>query len=98
MDTYDKLREQMDRTIGDLLILCGDDAAPQCDQCWQNVAGTASANLRAYAGMLDSLREGKSSHNGIRWDGPRVFPSPTECADGFAVEAESAERMGEFQD
>ena len=76
METYDRLREQLDLALTDLSILCGDRVGPS-GASWQDVAGTAATNLRVYADMLDSLRRGETHFAGrFLWVGMTSFPSP----------------------
>ena len=66
-ETLDKLLEA---GLHDLAILAGDVVGPS-DVSWQDVAGTAAANLRVLADLLSEAREGAA--------GPfPVFPSPAE--------------------
>ena len=81
METYDRLKQQLQRALDDLAILAGDVVGPSgCS--WQDVAGTASVNLKTYARMLDSLRMGEEKFNmRFPWVGVTVFPSVSECLD-----------------
>lgn len=75
MDTHLRLSHQLADVLEDLSILAGERVGPS-GFSWQDVAGTAAVNLRELADSLDSLREGETHHQGCRWDGPVVFPSP----------------------
>jgi hypothetical protein len=57
--------------LNDLAILSGDVVGPS-GVSWQDVAGTASVNLKVLASQLDAARNGHAEP-GI------VFPSPAEC-------------------
>ena len=54
--------------LHDLSVLAGDRIGPS-DASWQDVAGTAAANLRALADMIEAARQGGSLV---------AFPSPAE--------------------
>jgi hypothetical protein len=69
--TYDFMELLLKNALNDLAILAGDIVGPS-DVSWQDVAGTASANLQTLASQLDSARNGYAEP-GI------VFPSPAEC-------------------
>ena len=47
----------LDNAIDDLHILCGNDVGPS-DVSWQDIAGTAAANLRCVATYLEQRRNG----------------------------------------
>lgn len=61
-------------SLNDLSILAGEVVGPS-DVSWQDVAGTASINLRWLATLLDNARQGNCEL-------PIVFPSPTELLGG----------------
>jgi len=68
---YDIFEWSLANGLHDLAILAGDIEIPS-DVSWQDVAGTAAANLKVIATLLDEARQG--TH------GPHpVFPSPWEC-------------------
>jgi hypothetical protein len=86
MDVYRTLSAKTRAALEDLEILAGWVGASGEDGLrgprahyvtWQDVAGTASVNLRSLANALDSLRTGEKFHQGSPWTGPVVFPSPT---------------------
>lgn len=68
---YELACETLKNAIGDLSILAGDEVGPS-DASWQDVAGTASVNLRALASMIEAARAGNVVN------GPVVFPSLSE--------------------
>ena len=80
MDRYSKLNQAMRAALEDLSILSGDTMGPS-DATWQDLAGTAAVNLYALANALDSIRKGETHHQGCPWEGPAVFPSPSELMD-----------------
>lgn len=81
-DVRTVLNQQYRLVLGDLEVLAGDRMGPS-GAAWQDVAGTAATNLRKLAGMLDSLRQGETHYAGrFPWEGPVVFPSPTEAIFG----------------
>ena len=83
LNRFETTESLLATAIYDLAILSGDAIGPS-GASWQDVAGTASVNLRALANFLDSLRQGETHHQGvpIDWDdGCVVFPSPFETAD-----------------
>jgi len=68
---YDIFERSLANGLHDLAILAGDIVGPS-NVSWQDVAGTAAANLKVIAALLDEAREGRH--------GPfPVFPSPWEC-------------------
>ena len=79
-DRYARLRRQMRLALDDLSILAGDE--PSEGASWQDVAGTASINLRALASLIDAIRNGDTHHQGYPLTGPVVFPSPREFFGG----------------
>jgi hypothetical protein len=69
--TYDFMEQLLKNVLHDLSILAGDIVGPS-NATWQDVAGTASANLQVLASQLDKARNGQAEP-GI------TFPSPAEC-------------------
>ena len=67
--SYQLAERTLANALHDLRILAGDIVGPS-DASWQDVAGTAAANLRALADMIEGARNGP---------GPIVFPSPAEA-------------------
>ena len=70
MYNYITARNALHFAIANLAILAGDDIGPS-DSTWQDVAGTAIANLSNLVSQLESAREERI--------GSIVFPSPSEC-------------------
>ena len=66
--SYQLAGRTLANALHDLSVLAGDIMGPS-DASWQDVAGTAAANLRALAEMIEAARQGP---------GPVVFPSPAE--------------------
>lgn len=54
---YKTLKSLLTYIILDINILSGDEIGPS-DSSWQDVAGTLSCNMKVYARLLDTLREG----------------------------------------
>ena len=71
---YDESRRLLAQIIEDFRILSGDKMGPS-GVAWQDVAGTASVNLKVLAMRLDAARAGKVAN------GPVVFPSPDDLDD-----------------
>jgi len=69
--TFRRLESSLKSALLDLTILSGDINGPS-DSTWQDVAGTASVNLRYLASLLDNARAG-------HLESCLVFPAPSEC-------------------
>jgi len=54
---YKTLKSLLTDIMLDIDILSGDEVGPS-NTSWQDVAGTLSCNMKVYARLLDSLREG----------------------------------------
>jgi hypothetical protein len=80
MDRSDEYRKLLEVALGDLAILSGDKAGS--GTAWQDVAGTASVNLRTLAAFLDVVRRGETAWRGRPAEGPVVFASPAEVLEG----------------
>lgn len=52
---YDRMQQYLDDAIDDLRILSGDIVGPS-DVSWQDVAGTATINLRCLANMIEEAK------------------------------------------
>lgn len=76
MDIYETSRKLTKAALDDLAILAGDKGGG--GGSWQDVAGTASVNLQALAGFLDTVRSGERHWRGCPLTGPVVFASPSE--------------------
>lgn len=73
---YETAKRYLTQALEDLSIIAGDSVGPS-DASWQDVAGTATVNLRCLADQLDQARVGNVA------SGPVVFPSPAECLEGY---------------
>lgn len=68
---YGTARELLANALNDLRILAGDVVGPS-GASWQDVAGSAMANLLALASQIEQARAGNVLN------GPVVFPSPDD--------------------
>jgi hypothetical protein len=68
---YEETKRLLATILDEFRILAGDKVGPG-GASWQDVAGTASVNLKVLALRLDAARAG------MVVDGPLVFPSPDD--------------------
>ena len=73
---YDEGRKLTEAALNELAILSGDESGNGA--VWQDVAGTASMNLRLLASFLDTVRHGDVYFRGQPLTGPVMFCSPVE--------------------
>lgn len=66
---YEQAKRLLALALEDLAVLA---VSGQAGPDWKNIAGTAAANLRAVAALLEGARAGNIV-------GPAVFPLPSEC-------------------
>lgn len=72
---YSEAKKLLATIMSDFRILAGDEMG-DANVSWQDVAGTAIANLRCLADRLQAAREGRTV------EGMVVFPSPEDCEEG----------------
>lgn len=75
--TYKAMESALKDALHDLEILAGNKVGPS-DVSWQDVAGTASVNLKVLASLLDQARLGNAEPF-------LTFPAPSECMEESEV-------------